>query len=55
MLPVGILDGGRFSYLFILSIVKSEKKANKIYKFILSTVGLIFLLIVFGWLFAKYF
>jgi membrane-associated protease RseP (regulator of RpoE activity) len=55
MLPAGILDGGRFSYLFILSIVKSEKKANKIYKFILSTVGLIFLLIVFGWLFAKYF
>jgi membrane-associated protease RseP (regulator of RpoE activity) len=55
MLPVGILDGGRFSYLLILSFVKSESKANKIYKFILSTVGLIFFLIVFGWLLARFF
>ncbi len=54
MLPLGILDGGRFTYLFILSITKSKKNSEKIYKVILSTVGLIFLLIVFGWLFAKF-
>ncbi len=55
MLPLGILDGGRFSYLFILSLTKSKAKSEKIYKFILSTVGIIFLLIIFGWIFAKFF
>ncbi len=54
MLPLGILDGGRFSYLLILSITKSKSKSEKIYKFILSTVGIIFLLIIFGWLFARF-
>lgn len=32
MLPLGILDGGRFFYLGILSIVKKEKIAEKISK-----------------------
>jgi len=32
MLPVGIFDGGRFFYLTILAITKSEKKAQKSYK-----------------------
>lgn len=54
MLPIGILDGGRFTYLLFLSITKSEKKSKKIYKIILSTVGIIFLLLVLGWFFARF-
>jgi membrane-associated protease RseP (regulator of RpoE activity) len=34
MLPVGIFDGGRFFYLAILALTKSEKKAHKAYKFL---------------------
>jgi membrane-associated protease RseP (regulator of RpoE activity) len=45
MLPMGIFDGGRFFYLTILSLTKSEKKAEKwfkgITKFLLSLVILI--------------
>jgi membrane-associated protease RseP (regulator of RpoE activity) len=54
MLPLGILDGGRFSYLLILSIIKSKSKSEKIYKFILSTVSIIFFLIIIGWIFARF-
>lgn len=54
MLPFGILDGGRFTYLFFLSITKSEKKSQKIYKIISSTVLLIFILILVGWFFARF-
>jgi membrane-associated protease RseP (regulator of RpoE activity) len=55
MLPVGILDGGRFSYLAILSLTKSERKTKKIYKFIFSTIILIFVLIVLSWVIARFF
>ncbi|MFH1626590.1 MAG: site-2 protease family protein [bacterium] len=34
MLPVGIFDGGRFFYLTILGITKSEKIAEKSFKYI---------------------
>lgn len=34
MLPVGIFDGGRFFFLTILAITKSERKAKKAFKFI---------------------
>ncbi len=54
MLPLGILDGGRFLYLFILSILKSEKKAQKIYKIAFSTVFLIFILLIVGWFIARF-
>lgn len=54
MLPIGILDGGRFSFLLINSFIKSEKKSRKIYNLIMSTVGIIFLLIIFAWIFAKF-
>lgn len=54
MLPMGILDGGRFLYLFILSIVKKESKANKIYKFFFSTVILIFILLILLWFVARF-
>jgi membrane-associated protease RseP (regulator of RpoE activity) len=44
MLPVGIFDGGRFFYLTILALTKSEKKAMKWFKF--STSFFLFLLVV---------
>jgi membrane-associated protease RseP (regulator of RpoE activity) len=44
MLPMGIFDGGRFFYLTILSLTKSEKKAEKWFK--ISTNFLLFLLVV---------
>lgn len=49
MLPVGIFDGGRFFYLTVLAITKSEKKAKKAFK--LSTYFFLFVLflIMFAW------
>jgi membrane-associated protease RseP (regulator of RpoE activity) len=44
MLPLGILDGGRFFYLTILSLTKSEKIAKKSFSFV--TYFLLFLLVV---------
>ncbi len=44
MLPVGIFDGGRFFYLTILAITKSENKAKKFFSF--STYFFLFLLLV---------
>jgi len=52
MLPIGIFDGGRFFYLTIAAITKSEKIAKK------SFIGLTFLfllllaLIMFFWVFS---
>ena len=43
MLPVGIFDGGRFFYLTMLAITKSEKKSKKIF----SAVTYLFLAAVF--------
>ncbi|MBU2616534.1 MAG: site-2 protease family protein [Nanoarchaeota archaeon] len=48
MLPVGIFDGGRFFYLTVLSLTKSEKIAEKAFK--LSTrifLVLLFAIIIF--------
>ncbi len=44
MLPMGIFDGGRFFYLTILSLTKSEKKAKLWFK--ISTNFLLFLFFV---------
>ncbi len=44
MLPVGIFDGGRFFYLTVLKITKSEKVAERSYKF--STYLFLFILLV---------
>jgi len=44
MLPLGILDGGRFFYLTVLGLTKSEKVAKKSFSFI--TYFLLFLLVV---------
>lgn len=52
MLPVGIFDGGRFFYLTILAITKSEKKAKKSFKLMTYLfLFLLFLLMVF-WAFS---
>jgi len=52
MLPLGILDGGRFFYLTMLSITGSENFAKKSFKFITYLILFVFLLIMFFWLFA---
>lgn len=52
MLPVGILDGGRFFYLTILGITGSEKMAKGIYKMIMYLILLIFIGLMFSWLVA---
>ena len=52
MLPVGIFDGGRFFYLTILSLTKSEKAAQK--AFAISTYFFLFVLLALMvfWAFA---
>jgi len=54
MLPVGMLDGGRFFYLTILSIVKNEKIAGKISKFMLYLILLILLMMMVAWFIALF-
>jgi membrane-associated protease RseP (regulator of RpoE activity) len=49
MLPVGIFDGGRFFYLTILAITKSEKKAEKAFKGITKFFLFLLLVIMFFW------
>ena len=44
MLPVGIFDGGRFFYLTILALTKSEKKAKMF--FAVSTYAILFLVFI---------
>lgn len=44
MLPMGIFDGGRFFYLTILALTKSEKKARKFFNF--STWFLLFIILL---------
>jgi len=52
MLPVGILDGGRFFYLTALAITRSEKRAKKVYKVMAYFILLIFIALIVGWLIA---
>jgi len=49
MLPLGMLDGGRFFYLAIWGIFKSEKTAKQIYKVMGYAILLIFILLMFFW------
>jgi membrane-associated protease RseP (regulator of RpoE activity) len=53
MLPVGIFDGGRFFYLTILFLTKSEKKSKK--AFSVTTYIFLFLLILIMAFWAKSF
>lgn len=50
MLPVSILDGGKFFYLSVLSISGSKKVADKSFKFIGYIILFMFLLMIFYWL-----
>tara|TARA_Y100000310_G_scaffold98059_1_gene95725 strand:- start:2597 stop:4021 length:1425 start_codon:yes stop_codon:yes gene_type:complete len=52
MLPLGILDGGRFFYLTVLGITKSEKATKVIYKILFYSILLIFFGLMFSWLIA---
>jgi len=52
MLPLGILDGGRFFYLGILSVTKSKRIAEKSFWLISQIILLIFILLMFFWLIA---
>lgn len=52
MLPLGILDGGRFFYLAILSISKNKKIAEKSFGYATKFIGLIFLAMIIAWLFS---
>lgn len=49
MLPVGIFDGGRFFYLTILAITKSEKKAKRTFSIITYLFLFLLLLLMVFW------
>jgi membrane-associated protease RseP (regulator of RpoE activity) len=50
MLPVGFLDGGKFMYLAALSVTKSKKKAENVFKIASWIVALIFIFLILAWL-----
>ncbi|MEM3074493.1 MAG: site-2 protease family protein [Candidatus Pacearchaeota archaeon] len=52
MLPVGILDGGRFFYLAILSLTKSEKISKAVYKWIVIILLFILFALLLSWIIA---
>jgi membrane-associated protease RseP (regulator of RpoE activity) len=49
MLPVGMFDGGRFFYLTVLGLTKSEKVAKKAFKFSTGFFLFLLFLIMFFW------
>lgn len=49
MLPAGIFDGGRFLYLTVLGITKSEKVAKNIFKFLTYAILFIVFLLMLLW------
>ncbi len=54
MLPLGILDGGRFFYLTILSISGSEKISKIIFRFATYLILFSFILITLVWFFRVF-
>jgi len=52
MLPVGIFDGGRFFYLTILGLTKSETQARKWFKFSTYFFLFILFLLMASWAFS---
>ena len=54
MLPLLIFDGGRFFYLTIWGITKSEKAARKAYKWMGILILASILLLIAVWVFRKY-
>lgn len=55
MLPLGMLDGGRFFYLGILGITKSEKFAEKSFKFMIYFWLALILVLMIKWVFVFFF
>ncbi len=49
MMPLGMLDGGRFFYLTVLGIFKSEKVAKMAYKIAGRVILFMFVLLMFFW------
>lgn len=49
MLPLGILDGGRFFYLAVLSVTGSKKFAEKSFKYITYLIFGLFILMMLIW------
>jgi membrane-associated protease RseP (regulator of RpoE activity) len=49
MLPLGILDGGRFFYLTILGITKSRKVAKRTFAGITYFIIFLFVLLMLKW------
>ncbi|MEK6883988.1 MAG: site-2 protease family protein [Nanoarchaeota archaeon] len=49
MLPLGILDGGRFFYLTILELSGSEKNARRMFKAITYIIMTLFLVLLIVW------
>ena len=52
MLPVGIFDGGRFFYLTVLGITKSERISRKAFSFMTWLMIFLAVLIMVKWFFA---
>ncbi len=52
MLPIGILDGGRFFQLAILGLTRSDKSTSLAYKIIFYIILLVFILLMGIWLFS---
>jgi len=49
MMPLGILDGGRFFYLMVLGIFGSKKVAKNAYKFMTYFILFLFIVMMFFW------
>ena len=49
MLPLGILDGGRFFYLTVLSITGSERFSKEAFRFMTYVIILLFVLMMVVW------
>jgi membrane-associated protease RseP (regulator of RpoE activity) len=49
MMPLGMLDGGRFFYLAVLGTFKSEKWAKRAYEFATYLILFMFALMMFFW------
>jgi len=49
MMPLGILDGGRFFYLTVLGITKSEKISEKLFKFMTYFILFLFVILMLKW------
>ena len=54
MLPVSILDGGRFFYLTVWAITKNEQLAKNVYKWLGIIILSSLILIMIAWVFGSY-